>query len=371
MTFSASETYQHLIKKLHGSNLHFLLTETPFSAQILIRKRFLKGELSPKTDFYSHEASSGNNVGDYERKQIQELQETIESLEQKLAGAEAQSMKAFEEKMIEINALKKALKNGEDEKVTIQKALEAKNRELKERDKLVKKLEQKQENMNINIKNLKSELTKAKSENKKLHRNKSSNTKMDPVLTTSSKVTEDVNRNTLSPRTYPSPSRTPPGTPSTSSNSSRVSNHLSNDTDAMSALNLNSHPSKPYLKTETVGCIICDETFSKVELLRVHTEHEHDIKLCPVKLTDHEEKEPFVRFFESMEFTEAYLESRKNYYPEDWGQVETENRIKFRKLAQLKLKNTSQQIEQKMEKTDFLSITNFCGMSCDDSNLIT
>ena len=177
MTFSASETYQHLIKKLHGSNLHFLLTETPFSAQILIRKRFLKGELSPKTDFYSHEASSRNNVGDYERNQIQELQETIESLEHKLAGAEAQSMKAFEEKMIEVNALKKALKNGEDEKVTIQKALEAKNRELKERDKLVKKLEQKQENMNINIKNLKSELTKARSENKKLHRNKSSNTK--------------------------------------------------------------------------------------------------------------------------------------------------------------------------------------------------
>ena len=188
-------------------------------------------------------------------------------------------------------------------------------------------------------------------------------------MTTSSKVTEDVNRNTLSPRTYPSPSRTPPGTPPTSSNSLRVSNHLSNDTDAMSVLNLNPLPSKPYLQTETVGCIICDEIFSKVELLGVHTEQEHDLKLCPMKLTEHEEKEPLVRFFQSMEFPEDYLESRKKYYPKDWGQLE--DRIKFRKLAQLKLKNTSKQIEQKIEKTDFMNITNFCGMSCDDGILIT
>ena len=340
----------------------------------------MKGELGPKTDFYSHVASSRNNVGYFEENQVQELQETnaksskiIESLEHKLAGAEAKSMKALEEKMTEINALKKALKNCEAEKVNIQKALEAKNRELKEKDKLVKKLEQKQENMNINTKNLKSELTKAKSENKKLQRNKSGNTKVDPVLTTSSsKVTEDVNRNTLSPCSYSSPSRTPSGTPPSSLNSFRISNQLSSsDTDAaVSALNLNLLPSTPYLlQTETVGCIICDEIFSKVELLGVHTEQEHDLKLCPMKLTEHEEKEPFVRFFQSMEFSEDYLESRKKYYPKDWGQLE--DRIKFRKLAQLKLKNTSKQIEQKIEKTDFMNITNFCGMSCDDGILIT
>ena len=54
--------------------------------------------------------------------QIHELQkkeekssEIIEILENKLAAAEAQALKAFEEKKIEINALKNAVKNGENE----------------------------------------------------------------------------------------------------------------------------------------------------------------------------------------------------------------------------------------------------------------
>ena len=43
------------------------------------------------------------------------------------------------------------------------------------------------------------------------------------------------------------------------------------------------------------------------------------------------------------------------YYPEDWDQVE--ERIKFRRLAQLKLQFTSKQIEEKIKKSDFDKIS--------------
>ena len=111
----------------------------------------------------------------------------------------------------------------------------------------------------------------------------------------------------------------------------------------------------------TLDCFICDETFPKVELLSEHTEKDHDLKLCPIKLTVHEKEEPFIQFFECMDISKDYIENRKQYYPDDWDQVE--DRIRFRKLAQTKLRNTSRQIGEKIEKTEFKSITRFYGKS--------
>ena len=97
----------------------------------------------------------------------------------------------------------------------------------------------------------------------------------------------------------------------------------------------------------------------------MYTEKEHDLKLCPIKLNDHDEKELFIQFFQSIKSSEDYIEKRKKYYPEDWDQVG--ERIKFRKLAQLKLQFTSKQIEEKIKKSDFKNITRFIGRSYDDS----
>ena len=44
---SAHEVYQDLVQKLRHSHLHFVLSETPYSAQILLRKRFLKEAKGP------------------------------------------------------------------------------------------------------------------------------------------------------------------------------------------------------------------------------------------------------------------------------------------------------------------------------------
>ena len=126
MTFSASETYQQLIKKFHGSHPQFCLPETPFSAQICIRKRFLKGETGPATDFYHDEAISMNAGLSDVKKNYEKSGEIIDTLETKLAAAEAQALKTFEAKKTEINALKNALKNSENQIVNIQKALHCK-----------------------------------------------------------------------------------------------------------------------------------------------------------------------------------------------------------------------------------------------------
>jgi len=61
MAISASETYQQLEKQLYRSNVHLYSLETPFSAQILIRKKVLKGETGPGPDFFT-EAISENIV---------------------------------------------------------------------------------------------------------------------------------------------------------------------------------------------------------------------------------------------------------------------------------------------------------------------
>ena len=51
-SISASETFQQLAKCLYNSNLHFVVTETPYSAQIVIRKIFLSGKTGPASDFF-------------------------------------------------------------------------------------------------------------------------------------------------------------------------------------------------------------------------------------------------------------------------------------------------------------------------------
>ena len=146
---------------------------------------------------------------------------------------------------------------------------------------------------------------------KKFRKLKSSNAILAPVLTVKphvsnqSSLTEDGNQNSFWSNSYQSPSRTPPGTPPCFkiSNSSALSNPLRSD--AVTAPN-STHES------DTFDCLICDKTFPSAELLRVHTEKHHDLKLCSVKLTDHEEKNSFIRYFKSMELTADYIENRKN-----------------------------------------------------------
>ena len=47
MGISAHEACHHLLHQLRLSNLHFVISETPYSAQIMLRKRFFEGNYWP------------------------------------------------------------------------------------------------------------------------------------------------------------------------------------------------------------------------------------------------------------------------------------------------------------------------------------
>ena len=226
---AANEMFQQLVQKLYSSQLHFHITETPFSAQILIRKRFLKDrsiqQSSTSSNFSNEKISNLEN-------QILELQTKVKDssaindiLEKKLGEAEAKAVKIYEEKKIEAETLKSSVKKGDFLTSNLKKNLEAEQKVVKENEKVIQKLELKNENLTITNKNMKIELNKVKNENKKLLKNKnqrsqSQNRFVQTLKSDTSKIQmsdyeEDSNQNMTPSRsskmcpTSSSPSRAP------------------------------------------------------------------------------------------------------------------------------------------------------------------
>ena len=108
MALTAIESFQLLVQKLYESQLNFYMSETPYSAQILIRKKYQKTMITSP--------SSENDKIRYLETKVLELQEKvrnfseiIDTLETKLDQAEARAVKVFEEKKTEIAVWKKHL----------------------------------------------------------------------------------------------------------------------------------------------------------------------------------------------------------------------------------------------------------------------
>ena len=117
------------------------------------------------------------------------------------------------------------------------------------------------------------------------------------------------------------------------------------------------YPSPEICQAETLECVVCNKTFLNAHLLKVHAANEHDLVLSQLKLLDHSETDHFIRFLKRIELDVNYIEDRKKFYPSHWEHLG--ERIKFRKLAQIKLAITSQQIEDNMRKNDFKIITTY------------
>ena len=111
MSIAVHKIFQHLIEKLYESGLHFHLSETPFSAQILIRKKMLKDRTcSPFSDNHSQDkelASLKNKISEL-LKNVEDSNDVIDTLENKVDKAEAKAFKVYEEKKIEVETLKNA-----------------------------------------------------------------------------------------------------------------------------------------------------------------------------------------------------------------------------------------------------------------------
>ena len=141
MTTTANEIYYLLIQKLHESQLNFHLTETPYSAQILIRKRFLKDRTVPSS---STASNVPNEIISNLNNQLSELQTKVKNssdihdiLEKKLVEAEAKALKIYVEKKIEVETLKNSVKKGDFLTTYLQKDLEAEQRVIQEYEKVI------------------------------------------------------------------------------------------------------------------------------------------------------------------------------------------------------------------------------------------
>ena len=77
--------------------------------------------------------------------------------------------------------------------------------------------------------------------------------------------------------------------------------------------------------------------------MKEHSEDKHDISLDQQAFEDPDEEEPFVWFFKSMKIDSDYIKHRKQFYPQHWNHIE--ERVKIRLIAQLKLKNCSEEIK--------------------------
>ena len=135
MEATANEMFQQLVQTLYASHLHFYLSETPFSAQICIRKKFLKDGPT------SNASPTGfNSLNETAFIQIKELQKKVESsdeiiniLESKLEEAESKVLKAFNDKKIEIDTLKNSIKKSDQEVRNLRKDLNDERKLLKEK----------------------------------------------------------------------------------------------------------------------------------------------------------------------------------------------------------------------------------------------
>jgi chromosome segregation ATPase len=191
MAVSAQNVCQQLLEQLRFSNLNFMISETPYSAKIFLRKRFLKNANGPAFRIQPNSSSTPEFL-DQILEQTKILDEnsnlktkikelgaanktanvTIPLLEEKLAKAEASALKCFKEKSEEILTLKSDVKNKTHEIENSRKDLSIKVKEAKEKEKEIYRLDQKCENLEDTVKRSKSTVSDLKSENKSLLKDK-------------------------------------------------------------------------------------------------------------------------------------------------------------------------------------------------------
>ena len=355
----ASDACDVLMSAIKNSQLDFLIQETPYSSFVTIRKKFKKG--------FNSRAEDTETRIDISRSPSEELRYENQSLKEYITEKESQYKAAKEESTILFKKLEKAeqemLKHCEenakqkaktDNEISVLKAqikdknmdiVEYKadevkaNKTIKTLEKNVRDLENKVQNMkdkiesmNTSKSSLKNERDKLFKEVKKCRENSKKSLKTRAVQTETESF-ETTNNNPNPKSTISSASQTHS---STVSRASQTSSDMSNSD----------------IAAETIDCVVCDKTFFSASSLRMHTENEHGLILCQLKLVDNDaEKDPFVRFIKSMQVDEEYIEERKQFYPAHWDSLG--ERVKIRKLAQMKLGIVSEKIEENMRKNDY------------------
>ena len=163
-SISANYICDQIIQEIRSSQLNFVISETPYSAQISLRKKFLK-EFNPGKTVQGNLATQQNyleealdNIEKF-KVQSESDRDTIAILETKVQKAEADLYDSIEKqrnginnKMEEIKVMKGALKNKDDE-ISRNKSEQAKLSKLvKANEKYIYKLDKLSENRDQTIK---------------------------------------------------------------------------------------------------------------------------------------------------------------------------------------------------------------------------
>jgi hypothetical protein len=183
MAVSLHDVCQELLKQLRSSHLNFLISETPYSVKICLRKRFLKEAVAPEPKLSIGAETCDQNLNDQIQLLVSEnsilkteicehdkksLSDTVNVLEKKLSKAKASALKSFNSKNEEILTLNASLKKKDQELENQKKDLNKRGKIVKEKEKEIYRLQQKNENLESNLKKLNSEINDLKTENKRL-----------------------------------------------------------------------------------------------------------------------------------------------------------------------------------------------------------
>jgi hypothetical protein len=186
----AAEVCMEILEEIRASSLNFVISETPYSAYISLRKRFVKNSVpKSKSSLLSQSEFQLQVENEALKKQVQEVlsrleeseasfdlaHDTIEILESEAKKAESKlfeimknSKAALDDKKEEINVLNGVIKSTGDETLRIKNENKKLTKGAKAHEKEIYNLENKNENQRQTIKNLRESLNSVKSEKKKL-----------------------------------------------------------------------------------------------------------------------------------------------------------------------------------------------------------
>ena len=170
---------QQLLGQLKLSNLNYVVTETPYSAQINIRKRFLKELSEANPAFFSSDMNlkklTEENIALKAEIECVKTARNVEkdkvkALEGKIDGIKAEALKAHEKAKDDSFTLKSVIRKLNTELDHHKSDLNQTSKNLKLKEKEVKKYEVKLQNLEATVKDFRHENKILKADTKRLEK---------------------------------------------------------------------------------------------------------------------------------------------------------------------------------------------------------
>ena len=318
----AMATCEQVLSILKKSGLNFIISETPFSAYLTIRKTFYKGFKHPtekdKGDLKKLEIENINLKNELEETVLnfENLKQENLVLKQRLQNAEKEIIKQSTGSKLaearlaqEVTSIKQTNKKCNEEISELTAEISKDEKKIKSLEKIISKLEVKNKNITEQFENFKTDKNNNKKENEKLVKEL--------------KILKDKD------------------------SKAKQVNSVSTQTEVLLVPASSKAPDRMEKSVKTVNCLICSETFKTAKEFGDHSKTEHDILINLGILEDTTEEDDFTRMLKCMVVDSNYLKERVKYYPEHWDNIDL--RIKIRMIAKMKFEEISRQIDKSME----------------------